>query len=502
MIALIVILIIYTLKNLPILGARYFLLTLFLAGIWIAAQALEVSAIDLETKIMWANVQYAPLIFIPLAYLYFTLHFTRNESILRKRWILFMLMIAPIAFNILVWTNGYHELIRRDMFLDLSGAFPTVGKTYGSVLYFFCAYNYGVTIFTAVNLFKALSEKSSFYRKQIILLIIALIVPTCANIIQVSGLNPFKVDITPAFFGLSAVVLTGGIFYYHLFDVVPIARSVIIQEMKAGMIVLDNEGRLLDINRAAKKMFDIKSEIIIGRKIEDELSAAPELISIFKAGKDTVGEIAFEKGEILYHYEVTLTQLKNQNNVFIGWLLQTYDITVRILAEDIIRQAAFHDSLTGLPNRKYFQSLFSQELALARMHGYKLAVAFLDLDNFKTINDTLGHDTGDKVLCAIAERLRAALHESVIVSRIGGDEFAVVLPKLGNNNEIKAAGKLLLSIFEGDIRLEDKSVEVKASIGFSVFPKDGESVEALLQRADKSMYLVKRSSKNNYSIYK
>ena len=349
---------------------------------------------------------------------------------------------------------------------------------------------------------KELSDKSSFYRKQITLLIIALIVPTFANIVQVSGLNPFKVDITPAFFGLSAVVLTAGIFYYHLFDVVPIARSVIIQEMKAGMIVLDNEGRFLDINRAAQKMFNIVSEKIIGRNIEDELSTAPELIDIFKAGKDTTCEIAFDKGESRHHYEITLTQIKNQNKVFIGWLLQTYDITERILAEDIIRQAALHDSLTGLPNRKYFQSLFSQELALSRMRGNKLTVAFLDLDNFKMINDTLGHDTGDKVLCAISERLRAALDESVIVSRIGGDEFAIVLPRVGNDSDIEAAGNKLLNIFETDIELGDISVEVKASIGFSVFPKDGESVEELLQNADKSMYLVKRSSKNNYCIYK
>ena len=158
MFALIVVLIIYTLKNLPVLGARYFLLTLLLAGIWIAAQGLEMSAIDLKTKIMWANVQYAPLIFIPLAYLYFTLHFTRNENILRKKWILFLLMIAPIAFNILVWTNSSHHLIRRNIFLDMSGAFPTVGKTYGPILWFFAAYNYGVTILTAVLLFKRIKR--------------------------------------------------------------------------------------------------------------------------------------------------------------------------------------------------------------------------------------------------------------------------------------------------------------------------------------------------------
>ncbi len=502
LIALITILIVYTFVNRPIVGARFLQLTFFLVGLWLAAQGLEFAAIELKTKIFWANIQYIPIVLITYAYFVFTLQFTRRESILRRRWLHFVLLIVPVVINILVWTNDSHGLIRRNVYLNLSGPFSTVSKTYGPMFWFFAVYNYCITILTVLNLIKAFNEKMSFYRKQIVLLIVALFFPTIANLMQLTGLNPFNIDITPAFFGISALIITFGIFYYHIFEVVPIARSVIIQEMKAGMIVLDNEDRFLDINPAAQKMFDIKTDHIIGKRIEDELRRIPELLDIIEAGSDNVREIVYNNGETRFYYEISLTRINNQKDNPIGWLLQIYDITERTLAEEIIMQAALHDSLTGLPNRKYFQILFSQELALSRMHGDKLTVAFLDLDNFKTINDTLGHDTGDKVLCVIAERLRAALQESVIVSRIGGDEFAIVLPKIGNDAEIKTAGNLLLSIFEEDVKLGNTTIQVSASIGFSVYPKDGESVEALLQNADKSMYLVKRSSKNNYSIYK
>ncbi len=501
LLVLIVMLIVYTFIKRPVLGALFLRLTLFLIGVWVAAQGLEIAALDLKTKIIWANIQYIPIMLITFSYFYFTLQFTRRESALRIRWLQLALLIVPIVINVLVWTND--SLIRRNVFLDLSGPFPTIGKTYGPLFWIFAAYNYCVTILITVNLVKAFNEKmSSFYRKQILLLIAAIIFPAAANLIQLAGLSPLNVDITPAFFGISALIITFGIFYYHIFEIVPIARSLVIQEMKAGMLVLDVKGRLLDINPAAQKMLDIKTKSIIGKNVKDELGGIPELTDIIEAGYDTVREISYKIGESRFYYEISLTRLKSQKGIPMGWLLQIYDITERALAEEIIRHAALHDPLTGLPNRKYFQILFSQELALSRMRGDKLTVAFLDLDNFKPINDTYGHAVGDKVLYVVAERLREVLPESDIVSRIGGDEFAIVLPKVGEENDIESAGDLLLSIFKTDIELEGVSVQIKASIGFSVFPKDGESVEALLQNADKSMYLVKRSSKNNYGIYK
>jgi len=499
---LIITLIIYTWENLSVIGARYFLLTLVLVEVWILAQAFEMAALDLSTKIIWANIQYTPIMLTPVTYLYLTLQFTKHANWLQLRWLGLLFLIAPIAMIILLWTNDIHGLIRQNAHLDFSGLFPTVEKTYGPLFWVFAVYNYAVNILTIIILVNACKEKISIYRKQIIFLIVALLLPVISNILHISGINVYNIDTTPSVFGLSAIILSWGIFRYRLFDIIPIAHSIIIQEMRTGMIVLDDKGRILDINPAARKMLNIASKQPIGHSMETELKGIPDLINIYKKGKDSVCEMTFEINEINYSYEVTFTQIVNLNKVFIGWLLQIYDITERKIAEEVIQYAASHDALTGLPNRNYFQVLFSQELAHARVRGDSLTVAFLDLDNFKIINDTYGHDTGDKALCEVAERLKEVLRESDIISRFGGDEFAIVLPHVGYDEIIEQIGNKILETFEKSIDFNETSLQIKASIGFSVFPRDGDNIDVLVKKADKAMYLVKGNIKNSYYIYK
>lgn len=162
---LIITLIFYAWKNRSVLGARYFLLTLTLVEIWILAQALEMAALDLPTKIVWANIQYIPIMLTPVTYLYLTLQFTRHENWLQQRWLPLLLLIAPAAINILLWTNDFHGLIRQDVYLNHSGSFPTVGKTYGPLFWVFAAYNYAIITLTMVNLANVFKEKISLYRK-------------------------------------------------------------------------------------------------------------------------------------------------------------------------------------------------------------------------------------------------------------------------------------------------------------------------------------------------
>ena len=165
--------------------------------------------------------------------------------------------------------------------------------------------------------------------------------------------------------------------------------------------------------------------------------------------------------------------------------------------EEAARHAAFHDVLTGLPNRALFNNRLEHGFAQAKRHGWTLAVMFMDLDKFKAINDTHGHDAGDGVLRAIAQRLQENTRGEDTVSRIGGDEFLYLLTQTGDEANIAMIAEKLIQAIETpcDISVGDLSVSlsVKASIGISIFPKDGATAESLVKSADEAMYSAKQA---------
>jgi diguanylate cyclase (GGDEF)-like protein len=169
--------------------------------------------------------------------------------------------------------------------------------------------------------------------------------------------------------------------------------------------------------------------------------------------------------------------------------------------EEVSRYASVHDSLTGLPNRELFNDRLEHSLAQAKRHNWSLAVMFIDLDGFKKINDSYGHDAGDSVLKTIAARLTESTRDDDTVSRHGGDEFLYLLTEVKNEQDLTSiAEKLIVSIQTPcDVSIDDLTINpsISASIGISIFPKDGSTAEALIKSADQAMYRAK-GSKSRY----
>jgi diguanylate cyclase (GGDEF)-like protein len=166
-----------------------------------------------------------------------------------------------------------------------------------------------------------------------------------------------------------------------------------------------------------------------------------------------------------------------------------------------VEHLAFHDSLTSLPNRSFFSQLLSHGIAEARRYDRLLALLFLDLDRFKIINDTLGHDAGDELLKEVARRLTEALRETDTVARLGGDEFVVLLPEMNDEKQLSAVAKKILSTVGKPFHLAGQDLRITVSIGISVFPLDGEDEQTLVKNADIAMYHAKEGGKNNYCFY-
>lgn len=177
------------------------------------------------------------------------------------------------------------------------------------------------------------------------------------------------------------------------------------------------------------------------------------------------------------------------------------EIQERRLAEEQVRHLAHHDALTGLPNRRLLEDRLEQALVRARRQHVQVAVLFVDLDRFKTVNDTLGHRVGDLLLRAVAMRLKDTLREGDTVSRVGGDEFVLVLPDMAESTVARDMAAKLLESLGLPYPIETHTLHVTPSIGIATFPKDGSDVETLISRADMAMYHAKQMGRKNFQVF-
>lgn len=493
---ILILLIKFAVKRYSEKGVPYFLVALVLATVWVVAQALEISAVDLSTKLVWANITYIPSTLIPVAYFYLALQFTGLDSWSKKRWLLTFLLLMPLIYNILLWTNDFHGLIRQNILLDASGSISVIKKTYGPVFWIYSVYNYLLTIVTLAILIKAMFRyKNKLERVHAFSLFMGLLLPVCSLFIYISKIFPLKIDPSPITIGLSAIIISWSILRYHLFDLVSFAHSMIIKEMSTGMIILDNARKVLEINPAAQKMLNISLLQMSNNSIDTILISYPRMIDAYYHQVCKTTEIYIKTESSFNYCEVSLKKLANSDNIPVGWIYQIYDVTHRKLEEDKTKESATHDALTGLINRPYFEKVFSGSLEASRMSGTYLAVAYLDLDDFKLVNDTYGHYAGDVLLRAVSDRLKAVLKGSGIVSRYGGDEFAILFPSIDSRKTLDNIASAISSELDKHIEYNGTQIPISASIGFSIFPEDGDSLEELIKRADEIMYEIKRSKK-------
>lgn len=177
------------------------------------------------------------------------------------------------------------------------------------------------------------------------------------------------------------------------------------------------------------------------------------------------------------------------------------EIREREAVEEKIRHLAHHDALTGLPNRRLLEDRIEQALAMAKRSQNQLAILFIDLDRFKLVNDTLGHHVGDLLLQSVAERICGLLREVDTVSRIGGDEFVVVLPNMDSPSAANEVATRILESLGQAYFVESHALIVTSSIGISLYPGNGDTAEELISRADAAMYFAKQKGRNNYQLF-
>jgi diguanylate cyclase (GGDEF)-like protein/PAS domain S-box-containing protein len=285
----------------------------------------------------------------------------------------------------------------------------------------------------------------------------------------------------------------------------------IVETIREPLLVLDRDLRVVTASRSFYEFFKVKPEETVGQFIYDlgdkqwDISKLRELLETILPQ-----QIAFDNYEVEHDF-VTIgrrTLLLNARQIEreVGKeriiLLAIEDITERKKYEEKIQQMAFYDSLTGLPNRKLFSDRLGIVLAQAKRNKKKVGIVMLDLDNFKDVNDTLGHDVGDILLKAVAERLSGTLRKSDTVARFGGDEFVLIFPDMEVIEEAIQVVQKIIDRFHKPFLIDTHQLVVTTSIGIAVYPNDGMDEEILMKNADIAMYQAKQAGRARYQLYK
>lgn len=282
----------------------------------------------------------------------------------------------------------------------------------------------------------------------------------------------------------------------------------ILDNTTAIVYVKDIQGKYLFINKQFEKLFHLKRAEVLDKTAYDLWPK--EKADTFWANDRKVieGKGSLEFDEVASHEDGQHTYISvkfplfdSRGAVYAVCNIST-DITHRKHMENVIRQMAYTDALTSLPNRILFKDRLVLTLSHARRNKEVLAVLFIDIDQFKEINDTLGHSAGDKLLQCIAARLKQSVRDSDTVSRFGGDEFNVLLPSINHTESATSIADKIVEIIKQPVSIDGTELFITASIGIAFFPDDGEDAETLLKHADVAMYQAKQSGRNNYKLYR
>lgn len=275
-----------------------------------------------------------------------------------------------------------------------------------------------------------------------------------------------------------------------------------------GIMITDLEGKIIWVNPALCRIIGSVKENILGK-------SAPLLLFSPSGGKllssitDAIEKKVAWSGEFnntrndgsFYTVEITTTPVFNEQNEITHFTTILHDITERVKSQKLLEYMANHDSLTNLPNRVLFSDRTNHAIANARRNSDKIAILFLDLDDFKAVNDAFSHTQGDEFLIFISDRISQCLRETDTIARFGGDEFAILLENISKPEDAAQVARKIIQNISKPFSIQGSNYATSASLGISLYPDDGNNASQLIQNADAAMYRSKDRGKNTFQFY-
>jgi diguanylate cyclase (GGDEF)-like protein/PAS domain S-box-containing protein len=461
----------------------------------------EIRGVTVDELHLWLSVEYLGVSFVGPLWLLLALE---TSGIRSRRVSILMSCLFAESFVILamVWTNDLHGLFYSSMALERRGAFSISVLGHGPLYWVNLAVLNACLAAADVVLLARARRAPGIYRKQALMLFIASLFPWSGMAIFQAGASPYGLDIAPFCLTISGLIFSWSLFRHRLIDLGPVAYEHIFEGMGEGVLVLDLKGRVVNINPAMAGILGVDGAASIGRDSGSLLEGRKELAAFVSEAPPARGDLAIGEASAARHFSASLSPIRGRRGRLVGSILSLNDITLRVGLTRRLEELATTDGLTGVANRRTVLERAAAELGRAQRQGEAISFLVLDLDQFKTVNDTYGHQAGDAVLAAAASACLGSLRASDLLGRYGGEEFLAILPGVGPVEAGAAAERLRAAVAGAKVEFRGESIGVTTSIGCAGRDSArGETVDELVREADTALYRAKTLGRNRAETY-
>ncbi|MEZ4417327.1 MAG: diguanylate cyclase [Gemmatimonadota bacterium] len=500
----------YSQRTRPAAAALQLRWMMLAVGTWSLAQAASLAFVSLPAQVWFSKLQYPGVLGASVAWFLFALRYTGRTPRTSTQWGPLLVLIATVITG-LVFTNEWHHLIWTDVRQEQSGSLLGLTLEHGPAFYVHALYCYGLVV--AATAVLAWTVGQTYHtRKQLVSIIGAPALVVAATIVYLSPVSPgVWFDFVPLAYAVAGSLLAWGLLRAGVADLVPVARNLVFESIGDAVFVLDHQGRVLDFNPAGAELFGPSTHSSIGRDFAD-LARAPALQQVLELGISEVQDVNLGPANYERVHDLRVSPIYNSvNGELLARVLVFRETTdrrrieagLRLVTESLeeanteLERLANYDTLTGLSSRRHFLHQLEREARRSQRHGHTFVLMLLDLDHFKQVNDAFGHPTGDAVLIATAQAIRSVIREVDYAGRIGGEEFAVLLPE----TELEG-GEALAERIRAEVEAlrhtdtEGNPFRVTISVGITTWGPGRDLPADLLRAADRALYAAKHSGRN------